>query len=59
VAAARRALGEHDRRSRRVPVTRDALARASAVEARSVEEAWSTLVDRAASVLARRPTRHG
>ena len=57
LAAVRRALGEHDRRSRRVPVTRDSLARASAAEARSIAEPWSTLVDRAANMLSRAP--HG
>jgi hypothetical protein len=59
LAAVRRALGEHDRRSRRVPVTRDALAPASAAEARSVAEPWSMLVDRAANTLSRRATRRG
>jgi hypothetical protein len=53
VAAVRRALGEHDRRSHSVPATRDALGRASAAEARSVAKPRSTPTDRAARMLAR------
>jgi hypothetical protein len=62
-AAARRALGEHDLRSRLNPATRDALGRASAVstpvKARSIGEPWSTFIDRAANMLSQRATRHG
>jgi hypothetical protein len=57
--AVRQALGEHDRRSYGVPATRDALARATATEARSVAEPWSTAVDRAARMLACHATREG
>jgi len=45
LAAVRRALRDRDRRSRPVPTTRQPLGRAAAIEAISLTESYTTLID--------------